>query len=367
MMGWMVSVFLLTGWLAAASHSQENIDLERLRGIDPRHYIAYRSSGQIKVDGRLDEPSWQRAEWTEYFVDIEGSAKLRPRFKTRAKMLWDDAFLYVAADMEEPHIWATLRERDATIYHDNDFEVFIDPDGDTHEYYEIEINAYGTAWDLFLVKPYRVGGPHMSAWTIAGLETAVQVWGTLNNPRDRDQGWSAETAFPWAVLEECAHRPAPPRDGDQWRVNFSRVEWGVEIDGERYAKVAGKSADNWAWSPQGLINMHYPEMWGFVQFSAETVGRGEAVFQAPPEEEAKRLLREIYYRQRQFREATGGYTASLDSLGIEHQVLENFLWPPRIQVTGQLFEASLEEVIDLDQDGEINRWFIRQDSKTWKD
>src|SRR3712207_6853585 len=34
------------------------------------------------------------------------------------------------------------RQHDAIIYHDNDFEVFIDPDNDTHQYFEIEVNAY---------------------------------------------------------------------------------------------------------------------------------------------------------------------------------------------------------------------------------
>ena len=112
--------------------------------------------------------------------------------------------------------------------------------------------------------------------------------------------------------------------------------------------------------------MHYPEKWGFVQFSREPAGRGEATFQLPPEEEAKKVLRGIYYRQREFREAYGRYTADLDSLGVEHRILQNFLWPPHLQVTDHLFEASLEEVVDLHQDGSINRWFIRQDSKTWK-
>ena len=56
-------------------------------------------------------------------------------------MLWDDQFFYVGAELEEPHVWATLTERDSVIFHDNDFEVFIDPDGDTHLYYELEMNA----------------------------------------------------------------------------------------------------------------------------------------------------------------------------------------------------------------------------------
>ena len=81
----------------------------------PQSYVAYRALDSLDIDGRLDEPSWQRAEWTDLFVDIEGEAKPLPRFKTRAKMLWDDTYLYIAADMEEPHVWATLKARDSVI------------------------------------------------------------------------------------------------------------------------------------------------------------------------------------------------------------------------------------------------------------
>ena len=59
---------------------------------------------------------------------------------------------------------------------------------------------------------------------------------------------------------------AHPRPGDSWRVNFSRVEWQSEGSGKQYRKVPGKAEDNWVWSPQGLINMHVPEHWGYVAF-----------------------------------------------------------------------------------------------------
>lgn len=38
------------------------------------------------------------------------------------------------------------------VFNDNDFEVFIDPDGSTHYYKEFEINALNTTWDLELNK-----------------------------------------------------------------------------------------------------------------------------------------------------------------------------------------------------------------------
>ena len=38
-----------------------------------------------------------------------------PAHATRAKMMWDDTYLYVGAMLEEPHLWGTLRQRDAII------------------------------------------------------------------------------------------------------------------------------------------------------------------------------------------------------------------------------------------------------------
>ena len=178
----------------------------------------------------------RRAAWTDDFVDIEGDAKPRPALRTRAKMLWDDTYFYVGAELVEPHLWATLTEHDAVIFHDNDFEVFIDPNGDNHEYYEFEINALGTTWDLLLPRPYKDGGKPVNSWEIPGMKSAVHLDGTLNDPRDADRAWSVELAFPWTVLGELARRPAPPVDGDQWRVNFSRVEWPLEIVGRRLSQ-----------------------------------------------------------------------------------------------------------------------------------
>lgn len=219
-----------------------------------------------KKVAKVDAAAWKSAAWTDYFVDIEGAAKPTPRFKTRSKMLWDDNYFYILAELEEPELWATLTQHDSVIFHDNDFEVFIDPNGDTLEYYEFEINALNTGWDLFLDKPYRHGGKAQNSWEIPGLRTSVHMDGTLNKPGDKDRGWTVEIAFPWKVLAEYAHKPSPPHNGDEWRVNFSRVEWQVEVVDGKYRKVPNTKEDNWVWSPQGLVNMHVPEQWGRVRF-----------------------------------------------------------------------------------------------------
>ena len=285
--------------LGLAARQRPAVDFEAMP-FAPRHYVASRASLPIRVDGRLDDPAWASAPWTETFVDIEGSRRPEPRFKTRAKMLWDDEWFYVAAEMEEPDLWGTLTERDSVIFRDNDFELFIDPDGDTHGYYELEVNALGTPWDLLLIKPYRDGGPAINGWDITGLQARVDLKGTLNKPADRDQGWAIELALPWRILKEAAPGHNPPKPGDRWRMNFSRVEWQMDVIEGKYSKrlQAGSKnplpEDNWVWSPQGAINMHMPERWGYVQFSDRPAGKDLVPFVEDPNEGVKWALRRLY-------------------------------------------------------------------------
>ncbi len=298
----------------------------------PQGYVCLRAEGGAALDGRLDKPFWAHAPWTMQFVDIEGPAKPPPRFRTRAKMLWDDAFFYIGAELEEPHVWGTLLEHDSVIFQDNDFEVFIDPDGDNQRYCEIEINALGTVWDLLLARPYRDGGPAINAWEIPGIRSAVHVDGTLNDPSDEDRGWSVELALPWKVLAECAGRPAPPKDGDQWRVNFSRVEWRHTVVEGRYGKVLGLPEDNWVWSPQGAIDMHRPERWGYVQFSAQS--RVAPAFHPDPAWPVLGALHRVYYAQHAYWGKHGRWAGSVQELGIETGDIQ-----VKIETTSHLFEA----------------------------
>ena len=83
-------------------------------------------------------------------------AEIDSERKVQCKMLWDDDFLYLFARLQEPDIWASLTEHDDRIYQDNAFEMFIDPDGSTFNYFEFQINANGAVWDLFMPKPYRM-------------------------------------------------------------------------------------------------------------------------------------------------------------------------------------------------------------------
>jgi hypothetical protein len=109
-------------------------------------YTARRTTSPIVVDGRLDEADWQATERSPRFADLIGG---RPGIHdTRAAVLWDDTSLYVGYWIEEPFVEATLTERDAPIYENNDVELFI---AGRDAYYEFEINAFGTIYEVFFI------------------------------------------------------------------------------------------------------------------------------------------------------------------------------------------------------------------------
>jgi hypothetical protein len=304
----------------------------------PRSYICQRVEPPLDINGQLAKTAWEQAPWTEYFVDIEGHRKPAPRFLTRAKLLWDDRYLYIGALLEEPHVWATLTKKNSIIFNDNDFEIFIDPDADNHNYYEFELNALNTIWELTMERPYRDGGPVHRGDNMHGLKSAVAIHGTLNHPADTDHGWSVEIAIPWSGLQRyCRRCPCPPHNGDQWRVNFSRVEWLVEIIDGAYRKVPREahSEDNWVWSPQGAIDMHRPERWGYVQFSSSPART--VPFKPDPGWLAKELLMEIYYAQR----ARSEPAFSMEALGLKPVQHPSLTDSPRIMKTAAGWRASV--------------------------
>jgi len=228
-------------------------------------YDVPRAASPPRIDGRLDDAAWRAAPPSAGFRDIEGGRRPAPPLSTRVRLLWDDDALYVAAEIEEPDVWATIVRHDDVIFRNDDFEVFLDPDRDGRDYLEIEVNAYGTTWDLALPRPYREGGSAQDGWESLAV-VGVAVDGTRNDPRDRDRGWTVEMAIPWAAFEGRVRGALPPRPGDEWAADFSRVDWETEVVGGVTRPVPGRPERNWAWAPTGIVDMHLPWRWGTLRF-----------------------------------------------------------------------------------------------------
>lgn len=335
-----------------ALRAQLFTEQQRVFTDTPRHYVCHFTQTPPTIDGHGTDAAWRDVPWTADFIDIEGAKKPAPYHRTRVKMVWGDAHLYVFAEMVEPHVWGTLRQRDTIIYIDNDFEMFLDPDGNAHEYFEIEVNALNTVMDLFMPRAYRSGGRAMLNWDVKGLQTAVQVKGTLNNPRDTDTAWTVEMAIPFRAMA-AYHTRSAPRSGDTWRVNFSRVHWQHDIEGNQYRKRPNTPEYNWVWSPQGIVDMHAPERWGYLQFVAQPAGE-KVAYKAPEWVGAEKYLWEIYYRQQQYRRANQRYASNLADLQLEKGIFE-----VNMEATSRQFSAVIRQgrrTIIIDHEGKIIRY-----------
>jgi hypothetical protein len=51
-------------------------------GFAQKSYVAPFSATPVLIDGKLDDAGWSGAPWSDDFVDIEGSIRPMPRFRT---------------------------------------------------------------------------------------------------------------------------------------------------------------------------------------------------------------------------------------------------------------------------------------------
>jgi hypothetical protein len=172
-----------------------------------------------------------------------------------------------------------------------------------------------------------------------------------------------ELALPWESLREAAPGRRAPRDGEQWRLNFSRVEWTMDVVDGRYRKrldpATGKPLpeDNWVWSPQGAIDMHMPERWGVVQFSDVVAGSRVVPFVEDRNDRVRWALRRLYYRQRAHRAAHGRYAPDLATIRSDEVRVDGLAFLPVMSATASQFEIVAPgfdgTMVHLVQDGRV--------------
>ncbi|HUR58066.1 MAG TPA: PQQ-dependent sugar dehydrogenase, partial [Opitutaceae bacterium] len=173
------------------------------------------------IDGRADEPVWQRAVLVENFRQAWLPGAPAPKQLTRVRLLWDRDALYFFAEMEDTDLTATVSEHDGKIWQNDAFELFLRPSEQHPGYYEFEVNPLGAVYDAFLPGGDGPRDPEPQRHGTFHLETKVALRGTLNEGGDRDTGWSVEGKIPWADLNATGGAPAP---GESWRLNLARVD-----------------------------------------------------------------------------------------------------------------------------------------------
>lgn len=257
----------------------------------PRYYVIYRATDRVTIDGDIHEKAWQDAKWFDPFVDHQYPYAPNPWKTTRVKMIYDDDFVYVAAQLQEENVWAHLSKRDAIVYYDNDFEIFLDPTANGINYFEFEMNALNTMFDMWHELDNWRGAYADPVFDSRGMRHAVKVDGTLNYHYDVDNGWNVEVKIPLKELKEWnTAMQVPIQRGDMWRFNFSRVQY-MHVYTQLFPYLLPYSpCEDWVLGPTDTGDLHIPELWPFAVFSDHYCGNpdeeleraGPSVLKLPP-------------------------------------------------------------------------------------
>ena len=103
------------------------------------------------IDGRIDDPAWEKEEWAQDFIQREPHEGKPPTEPTSFKILYDEKNLYVAIrahDKEPDKIVERLARRDSV---DGDWvEIQLDSYNDRLSAFCLQVNAGGVKSDVLL-------------------------------------------------------------------------------------------------------------------------------------------------------------------------------------------------------------------------
>jgi hypothetical protein len=160
-----------------------------------------------RIDGRLDDASWKGAAEIADFKQREPDEGVAASERTRVRILYDQANLYIGAELTDSDaaaIRASELRRDNTLESDDTFAVLLDTYLDNRNAFVFRVNPRGTRFDALVRNESRF---YYSDWDEQWTAAAVVT----------DTGWSVEIAIPFKILR---FRNAATQT---WGVNFERV------------------------------------------------------------------------------------------------------------------------------------------------
>jgi len=177
--------------LAASAHAQV-----------PRVHV---TRDHLQLDGRLDEPAWQRADSIDDFRQrdpVEGNPATErtvARFLSTPEGLWIGIHAY---DRDPARILHAQLRRDTDMSTDDGVQVMLSPMQDKRTAVWFAVNPNGAVTDAEVIS----------------FESENVDWDAVWDARTRitDDGWIAELFIPWQTLRYRA-------DHASWDVNLRRV------------------------------------------------------------------------------------------------------------------------------------------------
>lgn len=164
------------------------------------------SEGNLKIDGKLDEPAWLSAAAVSDFMMVNPFDTLRSKLRTDVRMTYDDKYIYISAECflqsESNYVVESLK-RDFSFGSNDNFLVFIDTFEDKTTGFSFGANAAGAQWDGQMSEGAKMNLNWDNKW-----ESAT----TYNK-----KSWIFEAAIPFKSIRYRGN-------STRWGINFSRLD-----------------------------------------------------------------------------------------------------------------------------------------------
>lgn len=153
-------------------------------------YQVKKATGPVKIDGRIDEKTWEDALVLKIDNEILPSENIEALTYTECRIMYDRKNLYVAFRAHDPHpeqIRAKLADRDSA-WDDDVVAIILDTFNDENRAYAFFCNPYGVQMDEILSNG---GTQEDSSWDA--------IWNSAG--RITDEGYEVEIAIPFHALQ----------------------------------------------------------------------------------------------------------------------------------------------------------------------
>jgi hypothetical protein len=242
--------------ISSTVNSQEEKQL--VIGQQPVYKVA-KARGPITVDGKMDEAAWKNAE-VQSFDYFYRADKPVDKQKSKFRMLWDSANLYLFYEFEDTSLTARETNFDARPYLDDCAEFFVVPIPDSvYMHFGFEVNITKAAYDYIVLWKYY----NNRTYFISGYNPAYKVEatydGTINNDKDKDKGWKMEFQIPFSALSnfQLFNRPRP---GVRWAFQAVRQDRNIVEDKFRSTSTLYPVYDI-------KLDVHQPARFGLMEFT----------------------------------------------------------------------------------------------------
>jgi len=188
------------------------------------HFECLRATEAVVVDGKAEEAAWKDAKpITEFRL---WTTLGEPTERTTVRFCYDDVFLYAFYECDDKDLYTLYQARDARIWESDCIELFLWPDEGNAIYYEFEVAPNNAVFDARMVNTGSGGYQRWAQWNCE-VRTATQLEGTLNQWRDRDEGYTVEVAIPLGAL--CETIGEGGLEGQTWRFAAVRADLSVTL------------------------------------------------------------------------------------------------------------------------------------------